>query len=198
MNALQTAIIDELLDKSKEFTVMYIGDEQQAIFSFLGAKLGQLELLKKRCLGHIMTLGTNYRSPKYLLDIFNEYAEKELDVDPSLLPHSTRDIEHERLDLILTGNNSTEDQEERVTRMIEYYLNFDDERVAILVPTNDTADRISEKLNSEGITHFKISGTDMFKSKSYKTLSSFFCVNANEFNNLAWARLLHGIGAIRT
>ena len=198
LNALQTAIIDELLDKSKEFTVMYLGDEQQAIFSFLGAKLGQLELLKKRCLGHIMTLGTNYRSPKYLLDIFNEYAEKELDVDPSLLPHSTRDIEHERLDLILTGNNSTEDQEERVTRMIEYYLNFDDERVAILVPTNDTADRISEKLNSEGITHFKISGTDMFKSKSYKTLSSFFCVNANEFNNLAWARLLHGIGAIRT
>lgn len=198
LNALQTAIIDELLDKTREFTVMYLGDEQQAIFSFLGAKLGQLELLKQRCAGHIMTLGTNYRSPKYLLDIFNTYAEEELDVDPSLLPQSTRDIEHDRLDLILTGNQSTDDEEERVTKMINYYLNFDDERVAILVPTNDSADRISEKLNNEGISHFKISGTDMFKTKSYKTLSSFFCVNANDFNNLAWARLLHGIGAIRT
>ena len=198
LNALQTAIIDELLDKSQEFTVMYLGDEQQAIFSFLGAKLGQLQLLKQRCAGHIMTLGTNYRSPKYLLDIFNTYAEEELDVDPSLLPQSTRDIEHDKLDLILTGNPSIEDEDERITRMIEYYLRFDDERVAILVPTNDAADRISEKLNGEGITHFKISGTDMFKTKSYKTLSSFFCVNANNFNNLTWARLLHGIGAIKT
>ena len=198
LNALQTAIIDELLDTTQEFTVMYLGDEQQAIFSFLGAKLGQLQLLKKRCAGHIMTLGTNYRSPKYLLDIFNTYAEEELDVDPSLLPQSTRDIEHSKLDLILTGNASIEDEEERITRMIEYYLRNDEERVVILVPTNDSADRISKKLNNEGITHFKISGTDMFKTKSYKTLSSFFCVNANDFNNLAWARLLHGIGAIRT
>ena len=190
--------IDELLDKSKEFTVMYLGDEQQAIFSFLGAKLGQLELLKQRCAGNIMALGTNYRSPKYLLDIFNTYAEEELDVNPSLLPQSARNVEQDRLDLILTGNRSVQDSDERVTKMIQYYLNFDDERVAVLVPTNKAADRISNQLNSQGITHFKISGTDMFKTKSYKTLSSFFCVNVNEFNNLAWARLLHGIGAIGT
>ena len=198
LNALQTAIIDELLDKSGEYTVMYLGDEQQAIFSFLGAKLGQLELLKQRCQGHIMTLGTNYRSPKYLLDIFNTYAEEELDVNPALLPQSTRIVEHDRLDLILTGNNTVQESDARVTKMIQHYLNFDDERVAVLVPTNAAADRLSEQLNSQGITHFKISGTDMFKTKSYKTLSSFFCVNANDFNNLAWARLLHGIGAIRT
>lgn len=198
LNALQTAIIDELLDKSGDFTVMYLGDEQQAIFSFLGAKLGQLELLKQRCASHIMTLGTNYRSPKYLLDIFNCYAEKELDVKPSLLPHSTRIIEHDKLDLILTSNNTVDESDERVTKMIQYYLNFDDERVAVLVPTNNAADRISDLLTSKGISHFKISGTDMFKTQSYKTLSSFFCVNANDFNSLAWARLLHGIGAIRT
>lgn len=198
LNALQTAIIDELLDTSGDFTVMYLGDEQQAIFSFLGAKIDQLKLLKQRCAGCIMTLGTNYRSPKYLLDIFNTYAEGELGVDPALLPQSTRDIWHDRLDLILTGNNTTHDEEERVIQMINYYLGFDDERVAILVPTNDAADRISRRLNDEGITHFKISGTDMFKTKSYKTLSSFFCVVANDFNSLAWARLLYGIGAIKT
>ena len=198
LNGLQTAIIDELLDKTQEYTVMYLGDEQQAIFSFLGAKLGQLQLLKDRCAGRIMTLGKNYRSPKYLLDIFNTYAEKQLGVDPALLPQSTRDITQGKYDLILTGNPSVNDEDERVTKMIQFYLRFDDERVAILVPTNDAADRISRKLNAEGITHFKISGTDMFKTKSYKTLSSFFSVNANDFNNLSWARLLYGIGAIRS
>ena len=38
LNALQTAIIDELLDNSQEFTVMYLGDEQQAIFSWCKAR----------------------------------------------------------------------------------------------------------------------------------------------------------------
>lgn len=198
LNALQTAIIDMLLDKSGEYTVMYLGDEQQAIFSFLGAKLGQLELLKDRCQGHIMTLGNNYRSPKYLLDIFNAYAEHELGVSPALLPQSTHDIEHEKFDLILTDNNTTWDENERVSKMIDYYLQFDEERVAILVPTNDMADKMSEMLTQKNITHFKISGVDMFRSKSYKTISSFFCINANDFNTMAWARLLHGIGAINT
>lgn len=195
LNALQTAIIDELLDDSGQFTVMYLGDEQQAIFSFLGAKLDQLDSLKKRCAGHILTLGNNYRSPDYLLEVFNTYAENELGVDPELLPHSTRSEKKEKLDLILTDNPNTEEEDKRVKRMIDYYLKFDDERVAVLVPTNMAADRISDRLTKENISHFKISGTDMFKSQSYKTLASLFCVNANEFNFLAWARLLNGIGA---
>jgi hypothetical protein len=35
LNALQLAIVDELTDSDP--TVMYLGDEQQAIFSFMGA-----------------------------------------------------------------------------------------------------------------------------------------------------------------
>ena len=198
LNALQMAIIDQLTDTTGDFTVMYLGDEQQAIFSFLGAKLGQIAKLKLRCSGNIMTLGANYRSPKYLLDIFNTYAEKELKVDASLLPKATKNIEKEKLDLILTSNMSVEDESNRVLKMIDYYLKFDDDRIAILVPTNMAADRIGKKLSNNNISHFKISGTDIFKSKSYKTISSFFCVCANEFNALAWSRLLYGIGAIRT
>lgn len=198
LNALQTAIIDELLDNSGQFTVMYLGDEQQAIFSFLGAKLGQLEKLKTRCAGHILTLGNNYRSPDYLLEVFNTYAIKELGVAQEILPHSTRIETKDKFDLILTDNQDTDSEDIRVKKMIDYYLKFDDERVAVLVPTNFAADRISERLTQDNISHFKISGTDMFKTKSYKTLASLFCINANEFNFLAWSRLLYGIGATRT
>ncbi len=198
LNNLQMAIIDELLDTSEDFTVMYLGDEQQAIFSFLGAKLGQLEILKNRCTGHILTLGNNYRSPDYLLEVFNTYATQELGVSPELLPQPTRHENKGKYDLILRDNNDVDEEDDRVQKMIDYYLSFDDERVAVLVPTNMAADRISDRLTQENISHFKISGTDMFKTKSYKTLASLFSVNANEFNFLAWARLLHGIGATRT
>lgn len=198
LNALQTAIIDELLDTSQTFTAMYLGDEQQAIFSFLGAKLGQLQSLKNKCSVNIMSLGTNYRSPKYLLDVFNTYAVKELGVDPGLLPKSLNLDKQDRFDLILTGNVTPEDENNRIARMIDYYLKFDDERIAILVPTNAAADTISNRLKAEYITHFKISGSDMFRSMSYKTLAAFLCISVNDFNAMAWARLLWGIGAFRT
>ncbi len=198
LNSIQMAIIDELLDTSGHFTVMYLGDEQQAIFSFLGAKLSQLDLLKQRCAGNILTLGKNYRSPKYLLDICNTYAEKELNVDSAILPQATRDEPHGKFDLLLVDNDDDVAEDKRVKAMIDYYLKFDEERVAILVAKNIDADRISEELTKENVSHFKISGTDMFKLKSYKTLASLFCVNANEFNFLSWSRLLHGINAFRT
>ena len=197
LNSLQMAIIDELLDTTApDFTAMYLGDEQQAIYSFLGAKLGQLQLLRQRCDGDVMTLGKNYRSPKYLLDIFNTYAKEQLGVDSAILPQSVSDDKHEEFDLILTSNNGNFQELDRVPKMIKYYLSFKDERVAILVPFNMTADKVSEKLLREGISHFKISGTDMFKSVAYKTVAAFFCVSVNDFNFMAWSRLLFGIGAI--
>ena len=195
LNALQTAIVDEITDATADYTVLYLGDEQQAIFSFLGAKLGQLERLKLRCGSNILHLGTNYRSPKYLLDIFNTYAQQELGVRPDLLPKPNSDDPHDKFDLILTGNRDTKREHERILGMIKHYLGFDNERLAILVPTNKVADMISESLSQHNIPHFKISGTDMFRTKDYKTLAAFFCLHANPFNYTAWARLIYGIDA---
>ena len=200
LNALQMAIIDQLTDTSAaDCTVMYLGDEQQAIFSFTGAKLSELDKLKDRCCGHVMTLGRNYRSPKYLLDIFNTYAEHELHVSPELLPQCTGSDEHSKLDLILTGNNTVEDERRRLPRMTDYYSSLDaDSRTVVLVPTNAAADSVSDILLQHGTPHFKVSGTDFFKTRGYKTLSSLLCVAANRFNTQAWTRLLQGVNALPT
>ena len=198
LNALQIAIIDELLDHSEDFTVMYLGDEQQAIYSFLGAKREHLELLKQRCNGNIMSLGINYRSPKYLLDIFNTYAEKELEFDPKLLPRAILDAPHDKRDLMLIENESPGDELEAIAKIMEYYRRNGNERVALLVHSNNKADCISQYLSGRGIPNFKISGQDMFKSETYKTLSSFLQACTNDFNLMAWAHLLYGIRAVKT
>ena len=52
LNRLQLAIIDELGGDSP-LAVMYLGDGQQAIFSFMGAKTETLAMLKSRCEGNI-------------------------------------------------------------------------------------------------------------------------------------------------
>lgn len=199
LNALQIAIIDELIDHSGEITVMYLGDEQQAIYSFLGAKREQLGLLKQRCIGNIMSLGINYRSPKYLLDVFNTYAEKELKFDTDLLPKAvTADTAHDTEDLMLIENENEQEELKAIVEIMECYRRNKDERVALLVHSNDKADRLSDNLSHIGIPNFKISGQDMFKSKTYKTLSSFLQVCLNNFNLMAWTHLLFGIGAVKT
>ena len=84
LNMLQLAIIDFVT--AKDATVVYLGDTQQAIFSFMGAKMETVDMLKERCKGNIYTLDTNHRSPSYLLDAFNTYATEVMGIDPALLP----------------------------------------------------------------------------------------------------------------
>ena len=51
LSPAQLAIID--IFTGDDPTVVYLGDEQQAIFSFIGAKIETLEMLKQRCKGNI-------------------------------------------------------------------------------------------------------------------------------------------------
>lgn len=191
LNFLQLAIIDALT--ADDATVMYLGDEQQAIYTFLGAKLDCLNHLRERCQGHILTLSHNYRSPEHLLNVFNTYAQQVLKIPGDMLPRASQSVEYSSRDLILAQSASLDAEMERAVKMVQYYRQFPHERLAVLVPTNREADRVSMLLNRAGISHFKISGSDLFKSDSYLAFSSLFSVLINEFNTLAWARLLYGI-----
>jgi DNA helicase-2/ATP-dependent DNA helicase PcrA len=68
LNPIQLEIINCLIDKENNPCVVYFGDEQQAIYSFMGAAMESLNILKEKCKPNIHHFGTNYRSPKYLLD----------------------------------------------------------------------------------------------------------------------------------
>ena len=196
LNALQFAIVD-LLTARENPTVMYLGDEQQAIFSFMGAKLSCLEKLKDKCRGSILSLQSNYRAPSYLLDVCNDFAAGVLGVSPDLLPMAEKQVQKQPRDLIIAQSPTFKDQMDRVGKMVKYYLGLsDDERLAILVNRNAEADDISEKLTKIGVGNFKISGIDMFRSPGYKTLSAFLSVLVNEFNTGAWARLIFGTNAL--
>lgn len=194
LNALQIAIVDELTATDNP-TVMYLGDEQQAIFSFLGASLDRLSLLSQRCNGNLLTLVNNYRSPSYLLDVFNTYAEQVLHVSPELLPKPACRQPAPTHSLIVAASPTAEAELTRVVKMAQYYSQFPGERMAVLVSSNAEADQVSDTLALHHIPHFQISGNDIFKSQHFKTFSSLLSVSINPFNNLAWVRLIFGIGA---
>lgn len=200
LNQLQLAII-KLLTARAYRTVMFLGDEQQAIFSFMGAKLDTLTALKQQSACQLHHLSVNHRSPKYLLDIFNTFAAEELHIDPALLPDAGL-----QLQTPLLGNELallySETYEHEVRDCVQFAdrlrTMFPESTTALIVNANRDAEDISGELTRRGIGHFKVSGSDLFSSPELKLLFAHLAVLNNEFNFLAWARLVKGVGVYET
>lgn len=192
LNALQFALID--LFATPDATIVYLGDEQQAIFSFIGAKLETLEALKRRCHGHIHHLHTNYRSPRYLLDLQNDFAVRNLGIQRDMLPTTDLNPPHASEDLCLLNVGDAQMESYYAARFAKRYGDLDpDGRVAILVSTNREADDIGEVMDGMDISHFKISGTDLFSLPAMRLMMAHLSVLADEMVFIAWARLLWGL-----
>lgn len=192
LSHFQLSLVDLLTNKDSDFVVLYLGDEQQAIYSFMGASIDSLNYLKERC-EHIYRLDKNFRSPKYLLDIYNEYAAKELKVDKDFLPEPKDNIEAGFYDVCIHEYESEEEETDRIYESILPYLRDDErkeERTALLVPWNSDANKISDRLKKDKISHFKISGLDSFQTVHMKTLMAHFNAVSNDFNLIAWSRIL--------
>lgn len=199
LSPIQLSLVDLFTDKRDDFVVLYLGDEYQAIYSFMGASLSNLEYLKERCLNHIFHLNKNYRSPKYLLDLYNEYAVKELNVDKDFLPQAKDNAQASRHDICLHIYREQEEETSRIRNAILPYLSHQlEETTAILVSWNNDATELSEQLTKENIPHFKISGTDTFQAIPMRTLLAHLNVVFNEFNPLACIRILKKTYAVDT
>lgn len=215
LNFLQFALID--LFATDDATIVFLGDEQQAIFSFVGAKLAALEEVKNKCFPNIHHLGKNHRSPKYLLDVYNTYAAQQLGIDPQLLPttDNTQQAQpqdccvfracFQDLSAIYNKENlrcradgaactlcqrSIANEYRTTVSLAKRYAEIEpDGRVAIIVSTNAEADRISREFGD--IPHFKISGRDLFATPTMQLLFSHLNIIANETCFIAWARLFY-------
>lgn len=201
LSNFQIALVDLITDKSSDFVVLYFGDEQQAIYLFMGASLDTLKLLKERCLSHIYHLDKNFRSPKYLLDVYNKYAINELNVDKDFLPEPKDDATAGFLDICLHDYESLDEEVERVYNAVLPFLRDEkrkNERTALLVPWNVDANEISDRLKQDKIPHFKISGQDSFQTVHMRTLMAHFNAVDNDFNLIAWSRVLKQTYAVDT
>ena len=198
LNALQLAIVDAITTKEQR-SVVYLGDEQQAIFSFMGAKLSTLSLLKERCKGHIYHLHTNHRAPSYLVKVLNTFAQHQLHIAPELLPSTLKETPQtgDELKIITSG---TLEEELRDTALLAQKLLNDhpNETTSIIVSSNADADKISEELNTQHIPHFKVSGQDLSSTPLIKLLIAHLGVIANEHNFISWSRILKGLKIFTT
>ena len=195
LNAMQLAIID-LLTAKERATVLFLGDEQQAIFSFMGAKVERLNEIKLRCKGHIHHLRQNHRAPSYLLGVLNRYAEAQLGIDPELLPLAGNDEQAQPGDLQIIYGATMEDEIRLICEKVRELQAQG--TTAVVVSSNADANRVSQSLTDQGLTHFKVSGRDLFDTPDVRLLFAHLSVLSNEHNFIPWARILRGVGVFDT
>lgn len=195
LNAMQLAIID-LLTAKERATVLFLGDEQQAIFSFMGAKVERLNEIKLRCKGHIHHLRQNHRAPSYLLGVLNRYAEAQLGIDSELLPLAGNDEQAQPGDLQIIYGATMEDEIRLICEKVRELQTQG--TTAVVVSSNADANRVSQSLTDQGLTHFKVSGRDLFDTPDVRLLFAHLSVLSNEHNFIPWARILRGVGVFDT
>ncbi len=197
LNMLQLEIIEELEELQTPplpFSLfLYFGDEQQAIFSFMGAKLATLNILKDKCKGNIHHLNVNHRQPQQIVQMLNDYAIANLHSDAALLPSPTKDKDDKKVEMHICATENIWAEYKAVAKRTKGLLKEEGMTTAIIVNANRDADEISTNLEVAGVPHFKISGTDLFSTPEMKLLTAHLSVLNNELNNLAWAQILQGM-----
>ncbi len=198
LNPLQLAIIDLFTIQSPSTTVVYLGDSQQAIFSFMGAKTDTLNMLRHRCGDdHFYNFYRNYRSPQYLLDVFNTYGQQQLGIEAAMLPTTTNTIARRPGDLLLMEAADSTSEATMVAHAVsQLYSKHPDETIAVVVAFNSDADAVSEALGK--LPHFKISGIDFFSTPPVRLLLAHLGVVAMDHDFISWSQLLVGLGVYST
>lgn len=197
LTPLQLAIID-LITADGPSTAIYLGDEQQAIFEFLGAGGPALDKIKLRCENNIYRLARNYRSPSYLVKLCNDFAASCLDINPAHLPQAVSlGIRPDGALLMLPASDYNLPLAV-AAKVRTWRSELPDKRIAVLTRTNDEAEEVSALMSAHGIGNTLVGRNDLFRRVPFKTVYAHLSVIASDRQPSEWARLLYQTKAVRT
>lgn len=196
MTALQLAIVD-MVTVPRLRTMLFLGDEQQAIFNFTGAGGRTLEFLKHRCRGNIVRMKRNYRSATLLVEICNAIAAGHLGIDRQFLPEAVAGNELASEAILVRATDQTLNMVAAATAR-RWLAEQPFETIGVLVRTNQEGNELSAFFKSAGIDHFHVSRRDLFHGVPYKTIWAHLAAIAQPHNRQAWARLLYQMRIVKS
>lgn len=194
MTPLQLAIVDAVMVRHGR-TLIYFGDEQQAIFKFIGAGGRALEVLKRQCRGNILRLQRNYRSPGYLVEMCNALATDWLGIDADLLPQAVENTtDSGNLTLFSGSRQAISFTTAHICR--KWRRIAPDDSIAVVCRTNREAEELSALFTTLSLPHFHVPRQDLFHRVPFKTVWSHLAVVAQPFLMHPWARLLYQLRCV--
>lgn len=194
LNPIQWKIIDEITNDDTH--IVYFGDYEQAIYSFLDAKLENLHEIEKTAKIHNFT--KNFRSPDYLLNFYVKFCKTFLKPKWKKEPVAHNTSLKDKASLCFRHIEGDTDRESTyvATRILPNLPT--EENKAILVRTNNQADDYGKLLEYHGLEYFKISGFDIMKYQLVKTTLSVMCVLADKNDRASWIRIFYAFSNLAT
>lgn len=197
LTPLQLAIVG-LLAPAPDATVLYMGDEQQAIFDFLGAGAEALSQVKRHCGGRILRLNRNYRSSQHLVRLCRALAVEQTGANPDLLPDCGDDDDVRPDEPPTLWCTAAAEHRHAVAGLARRWLReHPDEDMAILVRTNAELADVHRTLAERRLPHMAVGLHDAFRSVAFRTVYAHMAVALNPQRSAEWARLLYQTGCVR-
>lgn len=189
LSDLEMAIVESFA--SKNACIVYFADNQQSVLSFRGVKMETLTRLINTCGGNVHVLHRNYRSRKAIYQRILCFLRRMLRVETALLPHFAGDTAAEPDDFeIASVYSAKEECDLVVSRALRLPL---DESMAVIVPSRNDAEAVTQALESSGIAAFKMAGDDVFRSPAMRLISSHLSVLIRDNDQESWVRVLGGL-----
>jgi DNA helicase-2/ATP-dependent DNA helicase PcrA len=186
LNPAQWEIIESISKRAK--CIVYFGDYEQSIYSFLGTQEGRFFSLfnSENIATHY--LSKNYRSSEPVIKVLNAFLRKTIQSDVSFtLDDFKGDHENGSFFRVVEVDGTISDELTYVASPIVNSFLKSGTRTGILCRNNKTAELCSVKLAEIGISCFKLSGKDVFKHKDIKMALAILTTIMNPFDILSWS-----------
>jgi len=193
-NASQYALVRHLTSTHRNVTA--VGDEDQSIYAFRGADVGNILSFEEDFPGAVVVkLEQNYRSRQSILDAAMAVVSNNSQRKPKRLwtnnPHG-EPVE------VYSAENSLEESR-FVCRRIESCLQQGETGIAVLYRINFQSRQFEDTLNRFGVPFRLVGGVSFYKRREVRDALAYLRVARNPRDNLAMERIINtpprGIGA---
>lgn len=188
-NKAQDMLIALLAQKSNNVCV--VGDDQQSIYKFRGADIGNILSFENRFKNtRVIKLEQNYRSTKSILNVANEVIKNNVG---NVKKNLWTDNEEGKKPKIFQGGNEYDEANYVVSEINhlkrEEYYKYSD--FTILYRTNAQSRVFEEILMREGIPYKVIGGLKFYDRKEIKDIIAYLRVVANSNDNVSLKRIIN-------
>jgi len=190
-NTLQSALIDNLKPKS----LFCVGDYDQSIYAFNGAKIENIASFATRYKdAKVFTLKTNYRSTAPILSLANRVIERNERIYPKKL--EVGKVGKSYSPKLLMYNDLYEQYYSIAQTIKQTHTPSND--IAVIFRNNSSADGIEASLREYGITCKRKGGTSFFEAKEIKFLLDTLSLLVNPKDMMAFIHIFEyasGVGS---
>ncbi|MBO5143816.1 MAG: DNA helicase PcrA [Clostridia bacterium] len=188
-NKAQDLLIALIAEKNNNVCV--VGDDQQSIYKFRGADIGNILSFENRFKNtHVIKLEQNYRSTKSILNVANEVIKNNAG---NVKKNLWTDNDEGKKPKIFQGGNEYDEANYVVSEINhlkrEEYYKYSD--FTILYRTNAQSRVFEEILMREGIPYKVVGGLKFYDRKEIKDIMAYLRVVANTNDNVSLKRIIN-------